>query len=174
MHIRRIGDKAPSIGKDVYIDPTAVLIGDVVVRDGASVWPCALLRADDERVEVGAGSAVMDMAFAEAPGGHPVTVGDACLISHGARLHGCAVDKACLVGVGAIVLDGARIGEGSIVAAGSVVTPGTQVRPGSVVAGVPAKVLRQSTEEETLLIARELDMVKAKAIRYLAEPGFVD
>lgn len=149
-----------------YVDPDALLIGDVVVRKMASIWPCALLRADDERVDIGEGSAVMDMAFAEAPSGHPVNVKEGCIVSHGARLHGCTIERGCLVGVGAIVLDGARIGEGSVVAAGGVVTPGTHVRPGTVVAGVPAKVVRETSESEAEFIVRELKNLASKADRY--------
>lgn len=150
------------------MDESALLIGDVTLAKGASVWPFALLRGDDDAVEVGEGSAVMDMAFLEAPKGRPVRVGRDCLISHGARLHGCVIGDGALVGIGAIVLDGAKVGEGSIVAAGSLVPPGKEVPPRSVASGVPASVSRAVTEADAKLVGDELRAVCEKARRYSA------
>ncbi len=166
MVLRDIGGKRPTIGDDAYVDESALLIGNVVLRARASVWPCALLRADDDMVEVGEGSAVMDMAFLEAPKGRPVRIGKDCLISHGARLHGCVVEDGVLIGIGAIVLDRAVIGKGSIVAAGSVVPPGREISPGSVAAGVPAAVTRKTSGADAEHVRAELDTVRAKAERY--------
>ncbi|HIJ17954.1 MAG TPA: gamma carbonic anhydrase family protein [Thermoplasmata archaeon] len=166
MALRNIGGRRPTIGDDVYVDESALLIGDVVLRGRASVWPCALLRADDDTVEVGEGSAVMDMAFLEAPKGRPVKIGRDCLVSHGARLHGCVVEDGVLIGIGAIVLDRAVIGKGSIVAAGSVVPPGREIPPGSVAAGAPAVVTRQTSSADADLVAAELDAIRTKARGY--------
>lgn len=153
------------------MDESALLIGAVTVRRRASVWPLALLRADDDIVEVGEGSAVMDMAFAEAPQGRPVRVGSDCLVSHGARLHGSTVEDGCLIGIGAIILDGAVVGKGSIVAAGSLVPPGKIIPPDSVAVGTPASVVRQMTDADRRLVADEVDAVKAKAERYARSRG---
>jgi carbonic anhydrase/acetyltransferase-like protein (isoleucine patch superfamily) len=168
MALRGVGDKRPRIAKGVYVDESALLIGDVTVHQGASVWPCALLRADDDTIEVGEKSAVMDLAFLEAPKGWPVTVGKGCLISHGARLHGCVIGDGALVGIGAIVLDGASVGEGSIVAAACLVPPGKKIPPMSVVSGVPASVTRGVTEADTRLVRTELEAVQKKARKYSA------
>ena len=135
------------------------------------MWPCALLRADDDSVEVGEGSAVMDMAFLEAPKGRPVKVGRDCLISHGARLHGCVVEDGTMIGIGTIILDGARIGGGSIVAAGSLVPPGKTIPKGSVALGTPAAVVRQTTAVDRELVKAELGAVRAKADRYSRSRG---
>jgi carbonic anhydrase/acetyltransferase-like protein (isoleucine patch superfamily) len=171
MTTRKAGNRRPSIAEGAYVDESALLIGAVTVRKRASVWPCALLRADDDEVDVGEGSAVMDMAFAEAPSGRPVRVGKGCLISHGARLHGCVVEDGCLIGIGATVLDGVVVGKGSIVAAGSLVPPGKAVPPGSVVVGTPATVARQTTDADRKLVSAELEAVKAKAERYARSRG---
>ena len=169
MVIRSYGDKKPTLGSQVYVDDSAVVIGDVRLGDKASVWPGAVLRADDDKVEIGERSAMMDLSFAEAPKGRPVRVGSACIVSHGTRLHGCVVGDSSLIGIGAIVLDGASIGRNSMVAAGSLVTPGASFPSGSFVMGAPAKVVREVTKDELAWIDREAAVLEAKAARYLSQ-----
>ncbi len=169
MSIRAYGEKKPVLGSKVYVDESAVVIGDVRLGDGASVWPGAVIRADDGEVDIGARTAIMDLAFAEAPKDRPVRVGTDCIVSHGARLHGCSIGDSSLIGIGAIVLDGAEIGRDSIVAAGSLVTPGTKVPPGSFAVGSPAKVNRGVTKEELAWIAREVEVLAVKAARYMSQ-----
>lgn len=166
MALRNFGDKKPTIGLGVYVDESAVVIGDVRLHDGVSIWPGAVLRADEDRVEVRDGSAVMDMAFVEAPKGKPVVVGRNSLISHSARLHGCSVGDRTLVGICAIVLDEASVGDDCIVAAGALVPPGMVVRPGSMVLGSPAKVVREVTANEKAWLTKELEVLGAKASTY--------
>lgn len=108
----------------------------------------------------------MDMAFLEAPKGRPVKVGRGCLVSHGARLHGCVVEDGVLVGIGAIVLDGASIGAGSVVAAGTLVPPGKTVPANSVLAGVPAAVTRSAGDADADKLVVELRAIAEKARRY--------
>jgi carbonic anhydrase/acetyltransferase-like protein (isoleucine patch superfamily) len=169
MPLREFGKTTPMVDPSAYVDADALLIGDVVLGADASVWPGAILRGDDDRVEIGQGSAVMDMAFVEAPRGRPVAVGDGCIVSHGARLHGCRIERGVLVGIGAIVLDRAIVREGAIVAAGAVVPPGSEVGPRMMAAGVPASGKRQVTEAESEAIAEDLASVKAKAREYSAQ-----
>ena len=166
MTVRRFGDKEPKIGSRVYVDESATVIGDVKLGDGVSVWPGAILRADDGTVEIGERTAMMDMSFAEAPKDKPVIVGRRCIVSHGARLHGCIVRDASLIGIGAIVLDTAEIGSGSMVAAGSLITPGTKIPNNSFVLGAPAKVVRKVTKDEEAWISREVELLSAKAALY--------
>lgn len=164
--LRNFADKKPSVGDDVFVDESAIVIGDVRLLEGASVWPGALLRADDDYIEIGRGSAMMDLSFAEAPKGRPVVVGDRCIVSHAARLHGCSVGSESLVGIGAIILDGAELGERSIVAAGSVLTPGTRIPPESLVMGMPGKVIRETTSSDFTYLATELKALERKARTY--------
>lgn len=166
MAIRRYLGKGPSVSESAYVDEAALIIGDVTLEDGVSVWPGAVIRADDDSVSVGRGSAVMDQSFVEAPKGRPVTIGQGCLVSHGVRLHGCTLGDGVLVGIGAIVLDGAKIGDGAIVGAGSLVTSGTEIGPRELVLGSPAKTVRRVTDEEISRTERELQGVKAKAISH--------
>lgn len=169
MVLRNFGNKCPSIGTGVFVDESAVVIGEVVLKDHSSVWPGAVLRADDDMVEIGRGSAMMDLSFAEAPKGRAVIVGDGCIVSHAARLHGCRVGDETLVGIGALVLDGAEIGQRSVIAAGCLVPPGTKIPTESFVMGLPARVVRQTTSKDSDWLREELKLLAAKAAKYLAQ-----
>jgi carbonic anhydrase/acetyltransferase-like protein (isoleucine patch superfamily) len=157
---------SPIIGPEVWVDPTARLIGRVELEAAASVWPGAVLRADEERIVIGKQSAVLDLCLIESPGGHPVIVGDGALISHKACLHGARVEANALVGIGAIVLDGAVIRSGALVGAGAIVTPGTIVDEGMLVLGQPAKPVRQLSAQERAKIKDQVAELVAKAVEY--------
>ncbi len=124
------------------------MIGDVTLQAGASVWYGAVLRGDVERISVGARSNIQDNCTLHADPGFPVTIGERVSVGHNAVVHGATVEDDCLIGMGATVLNGAVIGAGSLVAAQALVPQGMRVPPGSLVAGVPAKVRRELTEEE--------------------------
>ncbi|MGW5363382.1 gamma carbonic anhydrase family protein [Actinopolymorpha pittospori] len=138
----------PAVAGGAWVAPGATVVGRVEIADGASVWYCAVIRADLERIVVGAGSNVQDGAVLHADPGVPTLVGAGVSIGHGAVVHGCVVEDDCLIGIRAAVLNGARVGAGSLVAAGAVVLEGTDIPPRSLVVGVPGKVRRQLTEEE--------------------------
>ncbi|WP_221358564.1 gamma carbonic anhydrase family protein [Streptomyces beigongshangae] len=143
-----IGGKEPRIDAEAFAAPTSVVIGDVVLRPGASLWYGAVLRADCGPIVIGADSNVQDNCTLHVDPGFPVTVGERVSIGHNAVVHGATVEDGCLVGMGATVLNGAVIGAGSLVAAQALVPQGMRVPPGSLVAGVPAKVKRELTDEE--------------------------
>ncbi|MFG2954099.1 gamma carbonic anhydrase family protein [Streptomyces sp. NPDC048291] len=143
-----IGGREPKIEDDVFVAPTASVIGDVTLRAGASVWYGAVVRGDVEKITVGARANVQDNVTLHADPGFPVTVGERVSIGHNAVVHGATVEDDCLIGMGATVLNGAVIGAGSLVAAQALVPQGMVVPPGSLVAGVPAKVRRELSREE--------------------------
>ncbi|MER7838009.1 gamma carbonic anhydrase family protein [Streptomyces sp. NPDC096040] len=143
-----IGGREPKIEDDVFVAPTASVIGDVTLKAGASVWYGAVVRGDVERIVVGAQANVQDNVTLHADPGFPVRVGERVSIGHNAVVHGATVEDDCLVGMGATVLNGAVIGAGSLVAAQALVPQGMVVPAGSLVAGVPAKVRRELSEEE--------------------------
>ncbi|MFF7899374.1 gamma carbonic anhydrase family protein [Streptomyces sp. NPDC007920] len=143
-----IGGREPQVDEGAFLAPTATVIGDVALGAGASVWYGAVLRGDVERIAVGAGSNVQDNCTLHADPGFPVAVGERVSIGHNAVVHGATVEDDCLIGMGATVLNGAVIGAGSLVAAQALVPQGMRVPPGSLVAGVPAKVRRELTQEE--------------------------
>jgi carbonic anhydrase/acetyltransferase-like protein (isoleucine patch superfamily) len=166
MALRSFGDKRPILGSDVYVDEAATVIGEVHLHDGSSIWPGAVIRADDASVDIGRGSAMMDLSFAEAPKGRPVVVWDGCIVSHGARLHGCSIGNDSLVGLGAIILDGAMVGACSVVAAGTLIPPGTKIPQESFVMGTPAKIVRQTNASDLTWLHDELKLIAAKAKIY--------
>ena len=137
------------IGRGVWVDPAATVIGRVTIGEDASIWPGAVLRGDVNRIAIGARTSIQDgsvlhVASARLAGGDgiPLLVGDECTVGHGVILHACTVGRRCLVGMGAIVMDGAVIGEESIVGAGALVPAGTQVPPRTLWIGSPARQRR--------------------------------
>lgn len=161
--IRAVAGKEPKIETGAFVAPGGVVVGAVTLRENASVWYGAVLRAEGEPIEIGEGSNIQDNCTVHTDPGFPVQVGKGVSVGHNAVLHGCTVEDDSLVGMGATVLNGAVIGAGSLVAAQALVPQGLQVPPGSLVAGVPAKVRRELTEEE-----REGLKLNAQVYRELA------
>ncbi|PPS86385.1 gamma carbonic anhydrase family protein [Streptomyces sp. MH60] len=171
--ITGIGGKDPKVDAEAFVAPTASVVGDVTLHAGASVWYGAVLRGDVERISVGASSNVQDNCTLHADPGFPVTVGERVSIGHNAVVHGATVEDDCLIGMGATVLNGAVIGAGSLVAAQALVPQGMRVPPGSLVAGVPAKVKRELTEEERQGVTLNGTMYAALAGRHRDAVGEV-
>ena len=140
--------KKPEISEKAYIAPSADIIGDVVIKENGSVWYQAVVRADNDRIEIGSGSNVQDSCVLHADAGYPVKIGDYVTVGHGAIIHGCEIGDNTLVGMGAIILNGAKIGKNCLIAAGALVTQGKEIPDGSMVMGSPAKIRRELTKEE--------------------------
>lgn len=151
---------SPSVHESAFVAPTASIIGRATLAEDSSAFYGVSVRADTAAISVGAGSNLQDNVVLHADPGFPCSVGAGVSVGHAAVVHGCTVEDDCLIGMGATVLNGAVIGTGSLVAAGAVVLEGTVVPPRSLVAGVPAKVRRELTEEE-------FDGVKQNAARYV-------
>jgi len=139
---------APSVADSAFVAPGAVLAGRVTLAELASVWYNSVLRAEQEPITIGAGSNLQDNVSCHVDRGFPLTVGRNVSVGHGAVLHGCTIEDDVLVGMSATIMNGAVIGGGSLVAAGALVLEGTVVPPGSLVAGVPAKVRRELSDDE--------------------------
>jgi carbonic anhydrase/acetyltransferase-like protein (isoleucine patch superfamily) len=169
MPVRSLGNRTPQVDTTAYIADGAQLIGDVVVGSGASVWFNAILRGDTERISVGTGSNVQDGAILHADPGYPCTIGAGVVTGHGAILHGCQIGDDCLIGMGAIVLNGARIAPGSIVAAGAVVPEGKEFPPRSLIMGVPAKVVRETSTQDLEQIGAGARHYQERARMYRTE-----
>lgn len=140
--------KKPEISGKAYIAPSADVIGDVVINENGSVWYQAVIRADNDRIEIGCGSNIQDSCVLHADAGYPVKIGDYVTVGHGAIIHGCEIGDNTLIGMGAIILNGAKIGKNCLIAAGALVTQGKEIPDGSMVMGSPAKIRRELTEEE--------------------------
>ena len=143
-----LSDRRPEIDPEAWLAPHSVISGSVRIGAGSSVWYGASVRGDSEQITLGERVNLQDNVVVHADAGFPTTVADDVSVGHGAVLHGCSVGGGTIVGMGAVVMNGAVVGESCLVAAGAVVLEGTQVPPGSLVAGVPAKVRRQLTDEE--------------------------
>ena len=143
---------APDIDDDAFVAPTAVVVGAVTMGPRSSIWYSAVARADSETIVIGERSNVQDGSTLHSDPGFPLVIGTGVTVGHRVILHGARIDDDVLVGMGAVVMNGAHIGAGSIIAAGAVVTQGKQIPAGSVVAGVPAKVVREATDDDLLHI----------------------
>jgi carbonic anhydrase/acetyltransferase-like protein (isoleucine patch superfamily) len=144
--IRPYRGKRPEIAASAYIDPAAVIIGDVVIGDDSSVWPCAVIRGDVHHIRIGARTNIQDGSVLHVMRDeYPLILGDDVTVGHSVTLHGCTIASRCLIGIGAILLNGVTIGTGSIVAAGSLLTERTVIPPGSLVVGQPGKIKRMLT-----------------------------
>ncbi|NDW04143.1 gamma carbonic anhydrase family protein [Jiella pacifica] len=146
MPVYQLGDDRPDIGEDVFIAPNAQVIGRVRLGKGASVWFGAVIRGDNEWIEIGAETNVQDNAVLHSDAGLPLSIGAGCTIGHAAIVHGCTVADNVLIGMGATVLNGGRIGRNSIVGANALVTEGKEFSEYSLIVGAPAKAVRTLDE----------------------------
>jgi carbonic anhydrase/acetyltransferase-like protein (isoleucine patch superfamily) len=139
----------PKIAESAYVDPSAQVIGDVIVGERSSVWPLVTIRGDVNHIRIGDETSVQDNSVLHVDHRlYPCLVGNRVTVGHSVVLHGCVVEDEALIGIGAIVLNGAKIGLGSIVAAGALVPEGMDVPANTLVMGTPAKIKRAVTSEE--------------------------
>jgi carbonic anhydrase/acetyltransferase-like protein (isoleucine patch superfamily) len=146
--IRAYKGTRPTLGPRAFVDPSAQVIGAVELGEDASVWMNTVVRGDVNRIRIGARTNLQDNCVLHVTARHPTVLAEDVTVGHSVTLHGCTIERLCLVGIGAIVLNGAVVGEESIVAAGALVPEGMAVPPRSVVMGSPAKVRRAVTDEE--------------------------
>ncbi|MCA9589527.1 MAG: gamma carbonic anhydrase family protein [Myxococcales bacterium] len=157
----------PVLGRDVYVAPNAVVIGDVYLGDHASVWFGVTLRGDVERIRIGARTNIQDGSVVHVTEGvASTTVGDDVTVGHMALVHGCTVGDRVLVGMGSVVLDGAVIEDDCLIAAGALVPPGMRVPARSVVMGRPGKIVRQVTDADLAMIRGAGEHYVARAAEF--------
>lgn len=147
--IKPFKSATPKLGARAWVADSAVVIGDVVLGEGASIWYGAVVRGDVEKIRIGARSNIQDNSVIHVDsGGWPTIVGEGVTVGHRVVLHGCTVKDGALIGIGAVVLNGAEVGEGALIGAGALVPPGAKIPPGVLAIGTPAKVKRELTAEE--------------------------
>ena len=144
----------PTIGQNVFIAPTAVVIGDVRIGDNSSVWYGTVVRGDRDVITIGQNCNIQDNCTVHTDPGKPVTIGNNVSVGHNAVVHGCSLEDNSLIGIGATVLNEAVVKNGSIVGSGAVVKQGQSVGPRQLVAGVPAVVKKQLTETDVEAIVQ--------------------
>ncbi len=158
-------DRRPYVHDTAFIDPGARIAGDVLVLEDSAIYFGSVVRGDDDSVVVGPEAGILELCLVEAPSGHPVEIKRA-LISHSAVVHGARVLDDAVIGIGARVLDGAVVGEGAVVGAGALVPPGKEVPPATLALGMPAKVVRELSEDEIKKFRREREIVIEKGKIY--------
>ncbi len=157
--------KPPTLGSDVYLASTAVVVGDVTIGDHSSVWYNAVLRGDINFIRIGHHTNIQDNAVVHLADDYPAIIGNYVTVGHSATIHACVVGDESLIGMGATILDGAEIGAQCLIGAHSLVTPGTVIPAGSLVMGSPAVVKRA-------LSPRERTNLKGWADKYVANGAY--
>jgi carbonic anhydrase/acetyltransferase-like protein (isoleucine patch superfamily) len=155
MKIRSYQGKTPQLGQKVFVDPSAVVLGDVSIGDDSSIWPLVVVRGDMHRIRIGARSSIQDGSVLHIthagpfnPDGFPLLIGDDVTVGHQAMLHGCTIGNRILIGMGSMVMDGAVIEDEVVLGAGSLVPPGKTLHSGYLYVGRPARQVRPLTEKE--------------------------
>lgn len=167
---------SPTLGENVYIDRSSVLIGDIELSDDASIWPLVAARGDVNHIKIGARSNVQDGTVlhvtrktTDNPDGHPLIIGNDVTIGHKAMLHGCQIGNRVLVGMGAILLDGAIIENDVIIGAGSLIPPGKTLKSGFLYVGSPAKQARPLNDKERAFLSASANNYVRLKNEYLAD-----
>ncbi|WP_188152012.1 gamma carbonic anhydrase family protein [Teredinibacter waterburyi] len=175
-NIRPFRGVSPSLGVEVFVDPSAVVIGDATLGDDVSVWPCAVIRGDMHSIQIGARTSVQDNAVLHIthasdynPAGYPLVIGDDVTIGHGACLHGCRIGSRVLIGIGATVLDGAVVEDEVMIGAGSLVPPGKRLESGYLYVGSPVKQARPLKDSEKAFFSYSAQNYVALKNEYLRE-----
>ena len=175
MTIKPFQNKTPTIGNKVFIDDSAVVIGDVEIGDDSSVWPMAVLRGDVHFIHVGRRTNIQDGTVCHvthygeySPDGHPLIIGDDVTIGHQCTIHACTIGNRALIGMGSILLDGAVVQDEVMLGAGSLVSPGKILESGYLWLGSPAKKVRPLTEKEIAFLRYSAGHYQKLKDKYLA------
>ena len=155
MPIYRLGDKSPEIHPDAYVSPDAVVVGDVKIGAGSSIWPSAVLRGDHGVITIGEDTSIQDGTVVHCGPDFPTTIGSRCVIGHLAHLEGCEVEDDCLVGSGSVVLHFARICSWATVGANAVVPNNMIVPSDGLALGIPAKIREGASDRQGILYGAE-------------------
>jgi carbonic anhydrase/acetyltransferase-like protein (isoleucine patch superfamily) len=164
-----LGEHRPRLGRDVFIAPGATVVGTVGLGNECSVWFGAVLRGDNEPIEIGPRSNVQDASVIHTDPGFPVELGTGVTVGHRVVLHGCLIGDGSLIGIGSVILNGARIGRQCLVGASTLITEGKEIPDRSLVLGAPGKVVRTLTDDEIEGLRRAAAVYVDKTHRYLRE-----
>ncbi len=167
--IYRLGEACVELHPQSWVAPNAVLVGKVRLQAGASIWFNAVLRGDNELIDIGEHSNVQDGAVMHTDMGFPLTLGKGVTVGHNAMLHGCSVGDYSLIGINAVILNGARIGRNCIIGANALIAEGKVIPDGSLVMGSPGKVVRELSDQQKKLLEASAAHYVHNAQRYARE-----
>ncbi|MBK0421319.1 gamma carbonic anhydrase family protein [Leucobacter sp. CSA2] len=148
----------PRVDPSAWIGPGAIVVGDVAIGAGSSVWYNAVVRGDSDSVRIGERTNLQDGVVVHTQRGDAAVIGDDVSVGHNAVVHGATIERGCLIGMGSTILSGAVIGEGSLVAAGALVPQGAVIPPRSLVAGIPGRVVRELREDDRAAVRRNAEL----------------
>jgi carbonic anhydrase/acetyltransferase-like protein (isoleucine patch superfamily) len=149
MPLYAIGERSVELrGAHHYIAHDATLVGSIVLEEDVNVWFKVVIRADNDRVHIGAGTNIQDASVLHVDPGFPMTLGRHVTVGHKAMLHGCSVGDGALIGINSVIMNGARIGAGSLIGANTLIAEGKEIPPGVLVVGSPGKIVRELKQEE--------------------------
>jgi carbonic anhydrase/acetyltransferase-like protein (isoleucine patch superfamily) len=162
MNVYGLGDKKPQLPPEgeYWLAPNATLVGDVILKPGASVWFGAVLRGDNDPITIGRDTNIQDGSVLHSDPGEPLTIGDGVTVGHMVMLHSCEIGDNTLIGIGAVVLGRAKIGKNGLIGANTLITEGREIPDGSLVVGQPGRVVRQLEPEQ-------IEALKASAAHYV-------
>jgi carbonic anhydrase/acetyltransferase-like protein (isoleucine patch superfamily) len=162
MNVYGLGDKKPQLPPEgeYWLAPNATLVGDVILKPGASVWFGAVLRGDNDPITIGRDTNIQDGSVLHSDPGEPLTIGDGVTVGHMVMLHSCEIGDNTLIGIGAVVLGRAKIGKNCLIGANTLITEGREIPDGSLVVGQPGRVIRQLEPDQ-------IEALKASAAHYV-------
>jgi carbonic anhydrase/acetyltransferase-like protein (isoleucine patch superfamily) len=156
----------PDIADNAYVAPSAQIIGNVKMADHSSVWFGAVIRGDNDLIEIGARTNIQDNSVLHTDPGIPLTIGDGVIVGHRVMLHGCKIGENTLIGIGATILNGAEIGKNCIIGAHSLITAGKVIPDGSMVVGSPGRIIKSLTEQHFQMLRINSEVYVANAKRF--------
>ena len=168
MPLYALGDAEPDIHPDAYVHPDAVVIGNVTIGAESTVWPTAVLRGDDGRIEIGKRTSIQDGSIIHTTLVRPTIIGDEVTVGHNVHIEAATIGDRSLISSGSVVLNGATVGAGAIVGAGAVVAPNAEIPPRAMVLGVPARV-REGYEVPDAAYAYAVTSYVERGKRFRAE-----
>ena len=149
-----------------WVAENAIVIGNVEIGDDVSIWFGTVVRGDNDRIKIGAGSNIQDLCMLHVDPGFPIDIGENCGIGHKVILHGCTIGRGSLIGMGSIIMNGAVIGEGCLIGANTLISEGKTIPPRSLVMGAPGKVVRELTEADLPRVSRGIDFYRRNWRKY--------
>lgn len=166
MSIYSLDGVRPDIADNAYVAPSAQIIGNVKMADHSSVWFGAVIRGDNDLIEIGARTNIQDNSVLHTDPGIPLIIGDGVIVGHRVMLHGCKIGENSLIGIGATILNGAKIGKNCIIGAHSLITEGKVIPDGSMVVGSPGRIIKSLTEQHFQMLRINSEVYVANAKRF--------